>query len=297
MENPINKTMDRDDLLTPEGSRFVARLNDLAMELDEKRLPVTSWYGALMRPRFELSIKWVRSVGRRLTGRTSRVGPTAAINRGGESYDPVPGITCDDQHPWFLYWEAYWVMAHGPKLSAQDRVLDAGGTGSLFSYHLAAQGVEAHSVDTNERLVAAGDETSKAMNWNLRSYCMDMTKLKFDNSYFDHAYSICVLEHLDADSRQLALSEIARVLKPCGILAITFDYGAPGVFLADTGPNYEPSNIIRTPDDVKRHFLSSVYFEAVGNPQFADNGKTYLIWPDDPSKRYTFGAMFLRKTC
>jgi ubiquinone/menaquinone biosynthesis C-methylase UbiE len=287
--------MDRDDLLTPEGSRFVASLNDLAVELDERRLPVTSWYGALMRPKFEFSIKWVRSVGRRLTGRTNRLGPTAAINRGGASYESVPGISCDNQHPWFLYWEAFWVMVHGPDLTAGDRILDAGGTASLFSYHLASQGVETHSVDLNEKLADAGNETARAMNWNLYSHYMDMTDLKFDDAFFDHAYSICVLEHLDADSRQRALSEIARVLKPGGILSITFDYAAPGVSLADSGPNYEPKNLIRTPEEVHRHFLSSDYFETVGNPGFADNGKRYLVWPADPSNKYTFGALFLRR--
>jgi len=296
MEILINRTMDREDLLTPQGSRFVARLSKLAEELDDKRLPVTSWYGALTRPGFELSMKWVRSIARRFGGRANRVGPTADINRGGDSYEPVPEITCDDHHPWFLYWEAYWVMTHGPKLSARNRILDAGGTASLFSYYLAAQGADIFSVDKNERLTAAGDMTSRAMNWKLRSYCMDMTDLKFDDAYFDHAYSICVLEHLDAESRQRALKEIARVLKPGGVLAITFDYGAPGVFLADRGQNYEPQNLIRTPDDVCRHFLSSKYFKPIGNPSFSDNGKTYLTWPDDPSRKYTFGAVFLRRT-
>lgn len=294
-EDQINRTMDRDDLLTPEGSQFVRQLSKLAEELDDKRLPVTSWYGALTRPGFELSMKWVRSVASRFGGRTNRVGPTADINRGGKMYEPVPGIQSDDHHPWFLYWEAYWVMAHGPKLSAQDKVLDAGGTASLFSYYLASRGAEIFSVDKNEKLLAAGELTSRAMNWNLKSYCMDMTDLQFDDSYFDHAYSICVLEHLDAESRQRALDEIARVLKPGGILAITFDYGAPGVSLADTGKNYEPQNLIQTPDDVSRHFLSSIYFEPIGNSEFLDNGKTYLAWPGDPSKKYTFGALFLRR--
>lgn len=292
----INRTMDRDDLLTPEGSRFVSQLNCLAVELDEKRLPVTSWYGALSRPKAELSIGGMKAFARRLLGQSKRVGPTANINRGGDSYEPVPGIDCDNTHPWFLYWEAYWAMAHGPELSAADRCLDAGGTASLFSYHLASNGPETHSVDLNQRLAAAGKETCRAMHWNLHNHTMDMTDLEFDDAYFSHAYSICVFEHLEADSRQRALSEIARVLKPGGILSLTFDYGAPGVFLAASGPNYEPKNLIRTPEDVHHHFLSSAHFEPVGNPRFVDNGKRYLVWPEDPSKRYTFGALFLRKT-
>lgn len=295
MTAPINKSMDRDDLLTPEGSRFVARLNRLAEQLEDARLPVTSWYGGLPRPGFELSIPGMRRFARRLLGRTRRVGAIAEINRGGDSYDPVPGVTCDDHHPWFLYWEAYWVATRGPGLSATARVLDAGGTASLFSCYLASRGAETHSVDLNERLVAAGDETSRAMNWDLHSHCMDMTDLHFDDDYFDHAYSICVFEHLDAELRQRALRELARVLKPGGILSLTFDYGGPGVSLAGTGPNHDPENLIRTPDEAHGHFFSCDSYEPVGNTRFFDNGKRYLAWPDDPSQRYTFGAVFLRK--
>jgi hypothetical protein len=46
-EAVVNKTMDRDDLLSPEGSEFVRELNSLAEELDRHRLSVTSWYGVL----------------------------------------------------------------------------------------------------------------------------------------------------------------------------------------------------------------------------------------------------------
>jgi SAM-dependent methyltransferase len=292
---PLNKSMDRDDLLTPQGMQFTGHLSRLTRELDEKHLPVTSWYGGLNRPRFEFSLAGMRLYARRLLGRTRRVGTTAAISRGGDAYQSLPGVSCDDMHPWFLYWEAFWVTANGPDLTAQSRVLDAGGTASLFSYFLASRGAETHSVDLNPRLVAAGNETAGAMNWNLRSHCMDMAALQFDSASFDHAYSICVFEHLDADLRQRALREIARVLKPGGILSLTFDYGAPGVHLAGTGPNYEPQNLIRTPDDVRRHFCACGAFEPVGNADFFDNGKRYLNWPDDPARQYTFGAIFLRR--
>ena len=295
MTSTINKTMDRDDLLAPEGARFVSELNSLAEELEARRLPVTSWYGALSRPGFELSIGGLKTFARRILGRTRGVGAVAEINRGGDSYEPVPGITRDERHPWFLYWEAYWATACGPGLSPTTRVLDAGGTASLFSCYLASRGPETHSVDLNERLVAAGKETSRAMNWNLHSHCMDMAELRFDDAYFDHAYSICVFEHLDADLRRRALLEIARVLKPGGILSLTFDYGGPGVNIGGSGPNYDPRNLIRTPDDVQRHFFSCDRFEPVGNARFSDNGKRYLVWPDDPNKEYTFGAVFLRK--
>jgi SAM-dependent methyltransferase len=296
MESPINKTMDREDLLSPDGARFVASMSDLAVELDQRRLPVRSWYGGLSRPGFEFSITGMKAFARRLLGQSKRIGPTANINRGGESYEPVPGIACDNMHPWFLYWEAYWAMTHGPTLSPGSRCLEAGGTASLFGYHLASQGSEIRSVNSDRQLVAAGDEVARAMNWNLHNHTMDVTDLEFDNAHFDHAYSIGDLVHRDADGRQRALSEIARVLKPGGMLSLTFDFGAPGVSFGDVEWNYDPINLIRTSDDVRRHFLSSGHFELVGNTGFVDNDKRYLVWPGDPSKRYTFGALFLRKT-
>jgi SAM-dependent methyltransferase len=294
-EAVVNKTMDRDDLLSSEGLEFVRELNSLAEELDRRRLPVTSWYGALAYPRFELSLPGLRAYARRLLGRTRRVGAQAEVNRGGPLYEPVPGISNDALHPWFLYWEAYWATRRGPEMPEGGRVLDAGGTASLFSCYLASRGVETHSVDLNPRLVGAGEETARAMGWNLTSYCMDMTDMRFEDGYFDYAYSICVFEHLDAELRQRALTEIARVLKPGGILAITFDYGGPGVYLADRGPTCDPANLIRTPDEVRRHFFSCPSLEPWGNHDFFDNGKRYLAWPDDPALRYTFGAVFLQR--
>jgi hypothetical protein len=85
------------------------------------------------------------------------------------------------------------------------------------------------------------------------------------------------------------------VLKPGGTLSITFDYGGPGVCLSGKGPDYASGNLIRTPEDVRRHFLSSDCLEVIGNREFHDNGRSYLTWPSDPTQHYTFGAVFLRK--
>lgn len=83
---PINKTMDRDDLLTPSGRAFVAELNRLAESLEAKRLPVNSWYGGLPLRGAELSFRGIRALGRRLLGHPRHVGRTDALNRGGAFY-------------------------------------------------------------------------------------------------------------------------------------------------------------------------------------------------------------------
>ena len=73
---PLDKSMDRDDLLTSQGMQFTKHLGRLIRELEEKRLPVTLWYGGLNRPRFEFSLAGMRLYARRLLGRTRRVGTT-----------------------------------------------------------------------------------------------------------------------------------------------------------------------------------------------------------------------------
>jgi SAM-dependent methyltransferase len=296
MSQVINKSMDREDLLTPEGQEFVAELSRLYLELERRQMPVTSWYGHLPEAPIGFSAEGMKSLARKLLGRSTASRVIGEENRGGPSYEPVPGIARDHRHPWFLYWEAFWVMSHGPRLNLSDRVLDAGGTASLFSCYLASRGAEVHSVDLNENLVQAGNAIARGMGWKMESHCMNMVSLEFPDEFFDHAYSICVFEHLNSDLRQKALVEIARTLKPGGRLSITFDFRGPGVSLVGEGPNYDRENLIRSREDVERHFLSNGLFELVGNEEFEDNGNSYLVWPSDPSQRYTFGALFLRKS-
>jgi ubiquinone/menaquinone biosynthesis C-methylase UbiE len=293
--NPVNTTMNRDVLLSPEGRDFVRELDALARELDARGVPVTSWLGALPDPPLRPTPAGMRLFVKKLRRGRRGIGPGDLLNRGGKDYQPLPGIHNDARHPWFLYWEAFWATRRGPRLAPGMRVLDAGGTASLFSNYLASLGVETHSIDLNPELVEAGQRTADAMGWNLHSYAMDIARLDFPDGHFDHAYSICVFEHLEAELRQRALKEIARVLKPGGILSLTFDYGAPAVFLASSGQSREPEHLIRTPGDVQRHFFHCEELEPVGGPVFHDNGKRYLALPRDPGERYTFGAVFLVK--
>jgi hypothetical protein len=103
-----------------------------------------------------------------------------------------------------------------------------------------------------------------------------------------------MFEYLEADLRQRALKEIACVLKPGGVLALTFDYGAPAVFLASSGQSRGPQHLIQTPEDIQRHFLNCEELEPAGGAVFNDNGRRYPALPRDPGERYTFGAVFLQ---
>lgn len=273
----INKTMDRNDLLTEEAKFIIRGIDDLIIKIYSKGLNMTNWFGYMS------------------TDREAESQQGVGIDNRGPSYESLPGVADDGRFPWYLYWEIYTVLTNGPALKKGDVVLDAGGTSSLFSSYLASLGAEIHSIDFNDEIIANGNKLSLEMGWNMSSYHMDMRKLDFPTGFFDHAYSICVFEHLDFKVKQLALEEIARCLKPGGILSITFDYKNPAPDVYPQGPDTSHENQLKTLEDVKRSFLSTQYFELIGNKGFFDNGKTYLVNHKFNNHPYTFGAIFLQK--
>jgi SAM-dependent methyltransferase len=298
MADVINKTMSRSDLFAEGAASIVDELDALIHRMYARGLFMTSWYGSLPGSGAEAGAK--RSSGPRrlldlVLGRSSRAVGVGIDNRGPD-YEPLPGAADDARIPWYLYWEIAWVLTRGPELGSASRLLDAGGTSSLFTCYLASLGHEVHSIDLNEGLVSNGNAISQKMGWSMHSYTMNMERLSFDDAFFDHAFSICVFEHLDHEVKQAALCEIARVLKPGGMLSLTFDYRNPAPVLSGSGPDPSEANRLSSPEDLERCFLSTGLFELVGNESFHDNEESYLVHPGFADAPYTFGAMFLRKT-
>ena len=175
------------------------------------------------------------------------------------------------------------------------RIFDGGGTMSLFSCYLASMGFEVHAADLKAHLRDYGVKTAKIMGWNMNSYAMDLQNLEFPDSFFDHAFSICVLEHLNYATKQKALKEIGRCLKPGGMLCITFDYRNPAPGVVGYGKDTRPENQTSSAEDIRRSFLSTGLYEIVGNESFCDNGESYLIHKRYNNTPYTFGALFLKR--
>ena len=158
MQNVINKSMDYQDLLRDDAQQIVKELNDLVLFMRQKKIPVSSWYG-----KFHLS---------------GEPNSFEVINRGYD-YKPLPGAIDDQNFPWFLYWEIAWVFLNGDFKPGQ-KVLDLGGSSSLFSYYLASKGLNVTTVDMNEELVDVANQVAKALTRPINNLAMDMRNLTLD---------------------------------------------------------------------------------------------------------------------
>ncbi len=285
----INKTMDVEDLSSEQALVIVGELNSLIEKLKAKNLKISSWYG-----RFDL------------TGDTNSF---EWINRG-YGYRSHKGTVDDINFPWFLYWEIIWIVINN-EFSPKDKVLDLGGSSSLFSYYLASKGVNVTTIDLSKELVDNATFVGKQMGWDLTNYVMDMREISFD-SKFNHITSVCVYEHIPMYDRVTLNKKIKELLVEGGKFSMTFDYRNPSKFAQ-----------IGSAQDVYEQFVKPSEMQMRGNKDFIDNGKNYLLHPFYYKRRlwmakiiciirrqfsiweflrtkntndYTFGALFLEKS-
>lgn len=245
MQNVINKSMDYQDLLRDDAQQIVKELNDLVLFMRQKKIPVSSWYG-----KFHLS---------------GEPNSFEVINRGYD-YKPLPGAIDDQNFPWFLYWEIAWVFLNGDFKPGQ-KVLDLGGSSSLFSYYLASKGLNVTTVDMNEELVDVANQVAKALNWPINNLAMDMRNLTLDQE-FDHITSICVFEHIPMFDRISINEKLKELLKKDGFFSITVDYRNPS-----------QAARISSPEDIDAQFVKPSGMKLRGNQYFFDNSKNYLLHP------------------
>lgn len=237
--------MELSDLRSARAKEVIRETNETIEVLKDKELKISSWYG-----NFDL------------TGDADSI---EVINRG-YNYEPLKESIDDRNFPWFLYWEIAWVTLNA-EFSKGQKVLDLGGSSSLFSYYLASKGLEVTTVDLQKELVDNANHVSQKMGWKLSNYVMDMRHLDFD-SQFDHITSICVYEHIPMYDRVEINQHIKNLLKPGGRFSITFDYRNPSRFAR-----------INTPGDVYEQFVKPSGLRLRENQNFVDTGNSYLLHP------------------
>lgn len=122
------------------------------------------------------------------------------------------------------------VLSRYLELRPGERILDvACGSGYWTRKLAAAYSCTAVGIDLSERAIATAQRHHSGTRC---TYLLSPAEsLAFRAEYFDKVVSVCALEHFSSDTA--ALHEMARVLKPDGILAMSVD-SMSGPFVTDS---------------------------------------------------------------
>jgi 2-polyprenyl-3-methyl-5-hydroxy-6-metoxy-1,4-benzoquinol methylase len=202
--------------------------------------------------------------------------------------ETIPSLTIRP----FRLWEYTWLYKALQLSAGGLNVLDLGGPASHLSILAALAGCRVTSIDINPAFVQAAQECARALDLtSLEPRLGDMRDLSaFSDEHFDVVISCSVLEHLTAHDQEVALREVARVLKPGGLVGLTFDFGlgAPGANEHLPPPHDPPPNSA----EALRRYMQGGLVQA-GNP-FADDPIPGSLFRHE-SIAYTVASLFLAK--
>jgi 2-polyprenyl-3-methyl-5-hydroxy-6-metoxy-1,4-benzoquinol methylase len=192
----------------------------------------------------------------------------------------------------FRIWEYAWLFKILGLSKGGVQILDLGGPATHLSILAALAGCNVTSIDINPEFVRAAQVSAETLGLSsFNSRVGDMRDLSsFGDESFDVVLSCSVLEHLTAADQECAVAEMARVLKPGGLIGLTFDYGqaAPGANEYLPPPHDPPPTAQET---LRRYVRAGL--EVVGN-QFAEDPTPGALFPDE-QVRYTIASLFLAK--
>lgn len=196
---------------------------------------------------------------------------------------------------WSKIWEYPWVWFHG--LSQVDwkdfSLLDIGSELSPMPWFLASLGANVMLTETDPQWVPQWerirDETGLDVTWQIVSG----ENLPFENESFDVVTSFSAIEH--QRDKKTAMDEVIRVLKPGGLLTISFDI-------------CEPEMGMTFPDWNGKALTMAQFEDLVWNrPEFDNGGQKpgwnlrdipeFIKWhlQSAPHHNYVVGAAVLKK--
>jgi protein-L-isoaspartate O-methyltransferase len=189
-----------------------------------------------------------------------------------------------------IKWNKLWEYARGLAYGAFQpglRVLDLGGGATIPLFHLAQHGCEVFSLDIDEQLTAHTNAVAQKTGWQLRASTFDLTQNEAPAAWsrFDRVISFCVIEHIPKARQLKTLARLATLLKPGGLLELTFDFG-------DDAP---VAGAIRSVAEVGE-MIAATRLAPLGDGRFHDTGERFALDKKYPNSAFTFGSLFLRQS-
>jgi 2-polyprenyl-3-methyl-5-hydroxy-6-metoxy-1,4-benzoquinol methylase len=105
------------------------------------------------------------------------------------------------------------------------RLLDVGGAGSILPCLLAEHGAKVVSLDLQPLLVGLTNHVARVQGIDLCAEVADAVTVTGRDGEFDVVTCVSVLEHVPPPEHPRLLQNLSRMLKPGGVLYLTFDYG------------------------------------------------------------------------
>lgn len=191
-------------------------------------------------------------------------------------------------------WEYPWVWFQlGPLKGRGLTVLDVGSERSPFPWFLATQGFNLIVSDVTADYWRVWQEACRHLEVTARKRILDVQEIDLPTAGVDIYLSASVIEHVQNKGRVIA--EAARVLKPGGLLIMTFDICEPDMEM--TFPEWNGRALTMTEfDDL---FANSNWFEP-GLPELLWNTNDipdYLAWnrTTAPHHNYVTAAAAVRR--
>lgn len=191
-------------------------------------------------------------------------------------------------------WEYPWIWFHLKTLEQQGlQVLDIGTQTSPFPWFLATRGFDVIVSDIGPDFWRVWQRANRKLNVSVNKSILNAQILDFPTACVDIYLSVSVIEHVPNKSKVIA--EAARVLRPGGILVMTFDICEPDMDM--TFPEWNGRALtMREFDDL---FRASPWFEPeVSNlPWNKEDIQKYLSWHRTTASHHNYvtGAAVVRR--
>lgn len=189
----------------------------------------------------------------------------------------------------YKHWDNPWALSNA-NLKKNMKILDCGSGRGVLQFYLSGKGLDVHSIDISHNRSKFFKKINKifktaGINYNIDPYSVhkklnkkykvnvkfkqeSATALSFSDNFFDRVFCISVIEHMDDKTIAMSMKEIERVLKPGGLLLLTFDFHL-----------FPDEKIIGfTEDDFKKKVINNCNLKIENNrPDFKiDNWNEYL---------------------
>ncbi len=191
-------------------------------------------------------------------------------------------------------WEYPWATFQlRPFFGCASKVLDVGSGKSPLPWFLAKQGVTVIVSDCTPAYWRIWKQARHRLGVNVQQLILDAQSLDLPTGSVDIYMSISVIEH--TENKKQVISEAARVLKPGGLLLMTFDIceGSMGMSF----PEWNGRAI--SMDEFDSMFQESPWFEGNVSELLwnTEDIAAYLSWHRETAPHHNYvtgGAMILR---